>query len=88
MSTGHSNSIWMGWGSKNWSALIKYFYQRKDAAEVQQPDSLVAQIIKEKVVCTREFPRIRLVERVFLCQEKYLVGRGPLEGKASVACGR
>jgi hypothetical protein len=43
---------------------------------------------KIEVLSTREFPIIRLVEQVFLCQEKYLAGKGPLEGRASVACGR
>jgi hypothetical protein len=43
---------------------------------------------KREVLSTIEFPRIRLVEHVFQCQEKYLAGIGPLEGRASVACGR
>jgi hypothetical protein len=33
-------------------------------------------------------PKIKLVEQVFLCQEKYLASKGTLEGRASVACGR
>jgi hypothetical protein len=35
---------------------------------------------KREVLSTREFPRIKLVEQVFVCQEKYLAGKGPLEG--------
>jgi hypothetical protein len=47
-----------GWGSKNWSVLIKYFYLRKDGA-----GSLVAQIIKEKYYPQENFQELGLWNR-------------------------